>query len=63
MEKKFKAMDHRGKGTLTLEEARKVAKEYGCILSNEELEGALTLADRDGDGIITYKKFIDVLAL
>lgn len=61
--KDFKTMDPHGKGTLSLEEAWKVAEEYGCLLSHEELEAAFTMADRDGDGIITYKKFIEVLTL
>lgn len=63
MDKQFKAMDTQGKGTLSIEEAWKVANEYECLLSREEVEAAFTLADRDGDGIITYKKFIQVLTI
>lgn len=63
MDKQFKAMDTQGKGTLSIDEAWKVANEYECLLSRAEVEAAFTLADRDGDGIITYKKFIQVLTI
>ncbi|PNH05759.1 Caltractin [Tetrabaena socialis] len=59
--KAFRLFDDDGSGTITLKDLRRVAKELGENLTDEELQEMIDEADRDGDGEINEEEFIRIM--
>jgi centrin-3 len=56
----FELFDTSGKGKIGIEELKKVAKELGEGLSEEEMASMIDEFDLDGDGMITREEFVDI---
>ena len=59
--KAFKLFDEDNTGKITLKNLRRVAKELGETISDEELAAMIDEFDRDGDGAIDQEDFIAIL--
>ncbi|XP_068960973.1 centrin-4-like [Petaurus breviceps papuanus] len=59
--KAFKLFDDDCTGSITLKNIKRVAKELGENLSDEELQEMLDEADRDGDGEISEQEFLRMM--
>ncbi|XP_006881188.1 PREDICTED: centrin-4-like [Elephantulus edwardii] len=59
--KAFKLFDDDDTGTITLSNIKRVAKELGENLTDEELQEMLDEADRDGDGAINEEEFLRIM--
>ncbi|KXX73933.1 Calmodulin [Madurella mycetomatis] len=57
----FKVFDKDGSGTISSDELRNVLKSLGEILTDDEVEQMVQLADRNGDGQIDYKEFAHIM--
>ncbi|CAF1138326.1 unnamed protein product [Rotaria sordida] len=55
----FNKYDKDKNGTISRDELRSLCYDMGYYLSNDELEWACTLIDKDGNGKIDYKEFAD----
>ncbi|KAF9358849.1 hypothetical protein BGX26_000775 [Mortierella sp. AD094] len=53
----FQLFDTQGKGSIRLEDLRRVATELGIPMKDEELREMIEEADRDGDGAVTEQEF------
>jgi len=53
----FKKFDKDGDGEVTAEEVRAVLKKLGQNLSDAELEAMITEVDLNGDGVISFQEF------
>ncbi|KAF9169688.1 hypothetical protein BGX21_010953 [Mortierella sp. AD011] len=53
----FQLFDTQGKGSIRLEDLRRVAAELGIPMKDEELREMIEEADRDGDGAVTEQEF------
>ncbi|EDO16538.1 hypothetical protein Kpol_1064p19 [Vanderwaltozyma polyspora DSM 70294] len=56
----FKLFDDDGTGKISLKNLRRVAKELGENLTDEELRAMIDEFDLDGDGEINEQEFIDI---
>jgi len=61
MIKAFKMFDEEGKGKITIENLRRVAKDLGEIISEEELHQMIDEADEDHDGAVNQVEFIKIM--
>ena len=61
MMKGFKLFDEEGSGKISFKNFKKVAKELGESLSDEELTEIIAEADTDGDGEISEAEFLAVM--
>merc|ERR1711998_352099 len=61
MKKAFKLYDKDGKGKITIDDMKRVGKELGEALSEDELQAILDESDRDGSGTLTEEEFIRVM--
>merc|ERR1711966_585918 len=61
MLKGFKLFDDDGTGKISFKNFKRVAKELGESLSDQELKEIIAEADQDGDGEISQKEFLDVM--
>ncbi|XP_075807172.1 centrin-4 [Microtus pennsylvanicus] len=61
MLKAFKLFDDDATGTISLNNIKRVAKELGENLTEEELQEMLDEADRDGDGEINEEEFLKMM--
>ncbi|XP_020863928.1 centrin-4-like [Phascolarctos cinereus] len=59
--KAFKLFDDDCTGSITLKNIKRVAKELGENLSDDELQEMLDEADRDGDGEISEQEFLRMM--
>uniref|UniRef100_A0A8C4MQQ5 EF-hand domain-containing protein n=1 Tax=Equus asinus TaxID=9793 RepID=A0A8C4MQQ5_EQUAS len=59
--KAFKLFDDDGTGSITLTNIKRVAKELGENLTDDELQEMLDEADRDGDGGINEEEFLKIM--
>ena len=59
--KAFKLFDEDNTGRISLRNLRRVARELGENLTDEELQEMIEEADRDGDGAISENDFIRIM--
>ena len=59
--KSFKLFDDDETGTISLKNLRRVAKELGENMTDEELQEMIDEADRDGDGEINEDEFLRIM--
>lgn len=55
----FEALDKNDKGYLTIEEFKRELNKYGFYTSNNDLKCLVKRFDRDEDGRVSYKEFIN----
>merc|ERR1711966_333271 len=56
--KAFRLFDHDNTGKISLKNLRRVAKEIGENMTDEELQEMIDEADKDGDGEVSYEEFL-----
>ncbi|KKY13584.1 putative cell division control protein cdc31 [Diplodia seriata] len=56
----FELFDEGGKGRITLDDLRRVARELGEGLQEEELQAMIEEFDLDGDGAIGREEFVGI---
>lgn len=61
IERVFKLFDYNRTGSITLEDMRRVANELGEEVSEEELQEIINRADIDGDDILGFEDFYNVM--
>ena len=61
MRKAFALFDEDGVGKISLKNMRKVAKELGEALSDEEMQAMIAEFDLDGDGAISESEFVSIM--
>ena len=61
MNKAFNLFDHDGKGFITLPKLRKVAREIGESMTDDELQAMIDEFDRDQDKAISREEFIAIM--
>merc|ERR1712090_102680 len=59
--KAFKLFDDDETGQITFSNLRRVAKELGENLTDEELQEMIDEADRDGDGEVNQEEFLRIM--
>ena len=59
--KVFRLFDDDTSGSITLRNLRRVAKELGETMTDEELQEMIDEADRDGDGEVSQDEFIRIM--
>ena len=59
--KAFKLFDDDNTGKVPLKNLKRVARELGETMTDEELQEMIDEADRDGDGEISEEEFIRVM--
>eukprot|EP00331_Platyophrya_macrostoma_P019872 CAMPEP_0176467696 /NCGR_PEP_ID=MMETSP0127-20121128/38604_1 /TAXON_ID=938130 /ORGANISM="Platyophrya macrostoma, Strain WH" /LENGTH=116 /DNA_ID=CAMNT_0017861029 /DNA_START=139 /DNA_END=489 /DNA_ORIENTATION=- len=59
--KAFKLFDDDDSGKISLKNLRRVAKELGETMNDDELQEMIDEADRDGDGEINEEEFIRIM--
>lgn len=59
--KAFRLFDDDDKGKITFQDLKRVAKELGENLTDEELMEMIEEADRDGDGAISKDDFMRIM--
>ncbi|XP_074095948.1 uncharacterized protein LOC141525375 [Cotesia typhae] len=57
----FKLFDDDGTGKITFKNLKRVAKELGETLTDEEIQEMIDEADRDGDGAISPEEFLRIM--
>ena len=61
MIKAFRLFDDDETGSITFKNLKRVAKELGETLADEELQEMIDEADRDGDGEVSQEEFLRVM--
>jgi centrin-3 len=56
----FELFDEGGKGTITLDDLRRVARELQEGLQEEELQAMIEEFDMDGDNAISREEFVNI---
>lgn len=56
----FQLFDAEGKGSISLADLRRVARELGEGLQEEELQAMIEEFDMDGDGMISQEDFVGI---
>jgi len=59
--KAFRLFDDDSTGKISLRNLKRVARELGENMSDEELQEMIDEADRDGDGEISEEEFIRIM--
>lgn len=59
--KVFRLFDEEGSQTITVKNLRKVARELGETMSDEELMEMISRADSNGDGAVTMDDFYNIM--
>ena len=59
--KVFRLFDDDGTGTITLRNLRRVAKELGETMTDEELQEMIDRADSNGDSAVTMDDFYNIM--
>ena len=61
IKKVFRLFDEESKGVITLKSLRRVAKELGETMEENELQEMIERADSDGDGNVTFDDFYNIM--
>lgn len=61
MLKAFRLFDDDNTGKISLKNLRRVARELGETMTDDELQEMIDEADRDGDGEISEEEFIRIM--
>lgn len=61
MLKAFRLFDDDNTGRITLKNLKRVARELGETMSDDELQEMIDEADRDGDGEISEEDFVRIM--
>jgi centrin-1 len=61
LERVYKLFDLNRNGDIRLADLKRVAKELGEDISDEELQEIIQRADLDGDGKLTFDDFYNVI--
>ena len=59
--KVFRLFDEEGSQTITIKNLRKVARELGETMSDEELNEMIARADSNGDGAVSMDDFYNIM--
>jgi len=59
--KAFRLFDDDGTGKISFKNLKRVAKELGETLTDEELQEMIDESDRDGDGEISQEEFLRIM--
>ena len=59
--KAFQLFDSNQNGGINFDDLKRVAKELGENISDDELKEMITEADRDGDGVVNAKEFLWIM--
>ena len=59
--KAFKLFDEDNTGRISLRNLRRVARELGENLSDDELQAMIDEFDKDGDGEISEQEFLNIM--
>ena len=59
--KVFRLFDEEGSQSITVKNLRKVARELGETMSDEELQEMISRADSNGDGAVTMDDFYNIM--
>ncbi|KAI9137157.1 Centrin-1 [Paraphysoderma sedebokerense] len=59
--KAFKLFDDDNTGSISFKNLKRVARELGENLTDEELQEMIDEADRDGDGVVSEEEFLRVM--
>jgi len=57
----FQVFDLNKDGVITVDELKEVLGKVGEIMTTEEIEDMVKMADKDGDGVINYEEFVKML--
>lgn len=57
----FRVFDQTGKGLISAHELRRVMNGLGECLSQEEIEDIMKQVDSDGDGMVNYSEFVEMM--
>ncbi|KAG0202549.1 hypothetical protein BGX33_009663 [Mortierella sp. NVP41] len=57
----FQLFDTAGRGSIRVEDLRRVASELGMAMKDQELQEMIEEADRDGDGGVTEQEFARIM--
>ncbi|KAF9141564.1 hypothetical protein BG015_001235 [Linnemannia schmuckeri] len=57
----FQLFDTQGKGSIRLEDLRRIASELGIPMKEQELQEMIEEGDRDGDGGVTEQEFARIM--
>merc|ERR1712180_540243 len=61
LRKAFKEFDFDGDGFISKEELSKVMGNTGQVITTEELDHMYEIVDKDGNGLLDFKEFIDLM--
>jgi centrin-1 len=61
MMKAFRLFDDEGDGKITFKNLKRVAKELGENMTDDEIQEMIDEADRDGDGAISEEEFMRIM--
>ena len=61
MAKAFALFDEEGTGKINLKTLKKIAKDLGETMTDQELEEMIVEADADGDGQVTLEDFVKIM--
>jgi len=59
--KAFKLFDEDDSGRISFKNLKRVAKELGENITDEELQEMIEVADRDGDGEVNQEEFVRIM--
>ena len=59
--KAFRLFDDENSGHITFKSLKRVARELGEALTDEEIQEMIDEADRDGDGEVTEEDFVRIM--
>jgi len=61
MKKAFRLFDDDDSGSITIKNLRRVARELGEVLSEDELQAMIDEFDKNADGVIDETEFIEIM--
>ena len=61
MMKTFRLFDDDNTGKISFKNLKRVAKELGERMTDEELQGMIEMADKDGDGEVNADEFMKIM--
>ena len=59
--KTFRLFDDDNTGKISFKNLKRVAKELGERMTDEELQGMIEMADKDGDGEVNADEFMKIM--
>ena len=62
MMKAFRLFDIEGRGSISFKDIKRVSKEVGQVLTDEEITMIVEETDKDGDGVIGEQDWVRVFA-